>query len=211
MTATGTEKHPGVQRCAVCKIDRKGRFILADPGAQDLFGLNEVELFGRPLTDFVEPDDHATIEAMTANRNPYETVFDAAPVTLLDHQQNRIAATLIFSVNFGGGNPANYQIIICTDRPPTADTPSVESQAWLDYLEYLSDNDQIESPEALAQHLVNLEAVASATIYQTEPHEDNLLARVVSDGESHSSEHPHVTGVMSWRRNRSKMRRSPDI
>jgi len=188
MTVTGTEKHPGVQRCAVCKIDRKGRFILADPGAQDLFGLGEVELFGRPLGDFVEPADHAVIEAITANRNSYETVFDAAPVTLLDHQQNRIAATLIISVNFGGGNPANYQVIIYTDRPPTADTTSAPSQAWLEYLEYLSESDQIESPETLAQRLVDLAPVASATIYETEAHEDNLLARVVTDGESHTPE-----------------------
>ena len=188
MTATGTENHPGVQRCAVCKIDRKGRFILADQAAQDLFGLSEVELFGRPLVDFVDPSDHATIGVITSNRNPYETVFDAAPVNLLGARQRRIAATLIVSVNFGGGNPANYQIIIYADQPPTADTPSASSQAWVELLEYLSENDQIDSAETLAHHLVALEAIASATIYETQVHNDNRLAHVESGGQSHNSE-----------------------
>ncbi len=180
MAATDTEKQHGVQRCAVCKIDRKGRFILADPMAQDLFGLGEVELFGRPLIDFVEPDDHQVIETMTTNRNPYETVFDAAPVKLLDHQQNSFTATLIISVNFGGGNPANYQVIIFSDTPPAEEKAPVSSQGWLDYIEYLSENDQVESPESLAQLLVALEPVASATIYETDAHKDNQLARAGS-------------------------------
>lgn len=184
MTATDTDKHPGVRRCAVCKIDRKGRFILADPMAQDLFGLGEVELFGRPLIDFVEPDYHRVIETMTTNRNPYETVFDSAPVALLDHQQNSFSATLIISVNFGGGNPANYQVIIVADTPPVEDKAPASGQGWLDYIEYLSEDDQIESPELLVQKLIALEPVASATIYETDAHEDNQLARVgSSDGE----------------------------
>ena len=197
MTVTSTENHPGVHRCALCKIDRKGRFILADSVAQDLFGLDEVKLFGRPLVDFVDPANHATIGAMTSNSNSYETVFDAAPVTLLDKNQNRIDATLIISVNFGSGNPTNYQVIIYADKTTVSDTTSVPGQAWLEYLEYLSENDQIESPETLAQRLINLVPISSATIYETEAHEDNLLARAESGSELHPPEMNTETEILS--------------
>jgi len=178
MTAITSQTGHDIRRCAFCKIDRKGRFILADPMTQELLGLSEVELFGRPLIDFLDPADHLALEQMTSNRNPYETVYDASHVTLVGKGGNRTPATLIVSVNFGGGNPANYQVLINPDVPVVDDT---RDQAWSQYLDHLMVPEGIEDTELLAQLMRRLTRAAAVAIYEVGADGHSLLAVAESE------------------------------
>lgn len=111
-------------RCAVCKIDRKGRIVYLDSEAEKLFGSTQVDLFGRPLAEFLVPYDRPLLEDMTSQFNHYETFYDAAHVTLLDTNARHVPASLIISLNFDAGNPVNFQIIINPEPDSQDDTES---------------------------------------------------------------------------------------
>jgi PAS domain S-box-containing protein len=171
MTVTVNDNPIVVRRCPVCKIDRKGRFILANQQAQGVFGLTEVELFGRPFVDFVQPSDRPAFLQLIRNRNPYETTFDSACLNLVDSKGQAFPVTVIVSVNFGGGNPANYQVII---RPIEALAINKAAQpkdsSWEDMTRLLLDDNGDLTPDALVSSLHALTGVASVAIHDlTQP------------------------------------------
>ena len=178
----GTQTETSVRRCALCKIDRKGRFILADREAEILFGLSEVELFGQPFADFLDPADHAALEHMISNRNPYETIYESARVTLISQTGNKTRATLVVSVNFGGGNPANYQAII---NPEPATEPKSSGDfldaGWIALLDMLSEADELDDLDVLAERLRCLTGVALVTVHDVSNLGDPPLAVSRSD------------------------------
>lgn len=181
MTAITSQTGHDIRRCALCKIDRKGRFILADPLIQELLGLTEVELFGRPLIDFLDPADHPALEQMTSNRNPYETVYDASHVTLVGKGGNRTPATLIVSVNFGGGNPANYQVLINLDVPVESVVDDTQDQAWSQYLDHLTASEGIEDTELLALLMRRLTRATAVAVYESGTDGHSLLSVAESE------------------------------
>ena len=83
----------------------------------------QVDLFGRPLTDFLDLRDQAMVEEVTSQFNHYETFYDAARVTLVDSRENRRQALLIISLNFDAGNPVNFQIIMNAEPITEDDAP----------------------------------------------------------------------------------------
>jgi PAS domain S-box-containing protein len=129
MTVATIDQTVSITRCGLCKIDRKGRFILANQEAQRLLGLSEVELFGRPFIDFIRTSDRPTYQQLIKNRNPYDTGYDSAAVTMVSADGQTRPVTLVASINFGGGTPANYQIIIRPDDAPTQ-APDSETVSW---------------------------------------------------------------------------------
>jgi PAS domain S-box-containing protein len=122
MTVATLDQSVSITRCGLCKIDRKGRFILASPEVQKFFGLSEVELFGRPFIDFIQSSDRQIYQQLIKNRSPYDTGYDSVGVSLVGAGGEPIPVTLIVSINFGGGNPANYQIVIRPDSPALPDS-----------------------------------------------------------------------------------------
>ncbi len=130
MTAQATDVKTRASRCAVCKIDRKGRFVFLDAQTEKLLGLTQVELFGRPLTDFLDPDDHDVISQITGRFNHYETFFDATKVTVIDSHGSRIPVVAVCSLNFDAGSPVNIQIILSRDdrlQPEPSESHEVPS------------------------------------------------------------------------------------
>ena len=143
MSVATTEQTTSIRRCALCKVDRKGRFILANQEAQRLFGLSEVELFGKPFVDFLLSSDRQAYLQLIKNRNPYDTGYDSARITMVGVNGQPIPVTLFVSVNFGGGNPANYQVVIRPDDPAVLEKGSISSPSPWEYLArlLLSDSD----------------------------------------------------------------------
>ena len=115
MATATTDVRARISRCAVCKIDQKGRFVFADEEAERLFGAAQVELFGRPLRDSLEPEDHEVIDEITGGFSRFETRYDTTHVTFVDQLGKRVPASVIVSQNFIAGNPVNYQIVIKRD------------------------------------------------------------------------------------------------
>lgn len=105
-----------VSRCAVCRIDLKGRFVYVDDGIERLMGFTREELFGKLFLDFVEEADKARVQSVLRQHNKYETNYDSLRVLLRNRKGEIISATALIALNFIAGNPVNYQVIIDTER-----------------------------------------------------------------------------------------------
>ncbi len=115
MTGTNIACDRQAKRCAVCKIDLKGRFVYVDDATEKLTGYTKEELFGKSFLDFVTESGHSLVSHILYHRNHYETFFDSVRLEIIDHNKNSRAASVIFSLNFIAGNPVNFQVIIDVD------------------------------------------------------------------------------------------------
>jgi PAS domain S-box-containing protein len=195
MTVLVADKPNVIRRCPVCKIDRKGRFILANQQAQVLFGLSEVELFGRMFVDFLQAADRPTFLQLIRNRNPYETTFDTVCLHLVDPKGQTIPATLIVSVNFGGGNPANFQVIIRPDEVVVEDKVSAtEESGWEELARLLLDEDGDFAPQPVVSLLHSLTGAAVVAIHDlSEPH-----CPIVASAGSDAAGLPPLDSPFQW-------------
>ncbi|MFZ1685675.1 MAG: PAS domain-containing sensor histidine kinase [Candidatus Zixiibacteriota bacterium] len=106
-----------IKRCAVCKIDFKGRFVFVDEAVERLFGYSSEELFGKSFLDFIESEQQPLLSRVLYQRNHFETFFESIRLNLVDRSNTPIPATVVVSLNFIAGNPVNFQIIIDVDAP----------------------------------------------------------------------------------------------
>jgi PAS domain S-box-containing protein len=118
-----------VRRCAVCKIDLKGRFVYIDDETEALFGLTKEELFGQPFEQFLAEQDRELIGELLCERSKYETFYDAARISLLHHGGEAFSANVIVSLNFIAGNPVNFQFIINPDKSVEKSAPRASGDA----------------------------------------------------------------------------------
>ncbi len=100
------------RRCALLKIDLIGRIVNVDALVEQLLGLPSEELFGRDIAEFLDEESYAAVISVLNNRNRYESFYETTDLVFKDSQKNYIEYSSIISLNFIGGNPANYQIII---------------------------------------------------------------------------------------------------
>ena len=107
-----------IKRCAVCKIDLKGRFVYIDDNIERLFGYSLEELFAKPFTGYLVESDHEVINYFLMQRNHYESVFETTRVHIVNRSGQIIPASIIVSLSFAAGNPVNFQIIITPDKTP---------------------------------------------------------------------------------------------
>ena len=105
-----------IKKCAVCKIDLKGRFVYIDDEIEKILGQTKEELFGKSFLDFLEESDHEVLNELLVQRNHYETFFESTEIILLNRDRVRIPAGVVVSLNFIAGNPVNFQIVINTHR-----------------------------------------------------------------------------------------------
>jgi PAS domain S-box-containing protein len=177
MTLPVADTRTKITRCAVCKIDRKGKFILADHESEKLFGLSEVKLFGQPFVDFLIPEDREAVCLMTGDRNPYETVYDAARLTIVNAQGEEIPALVILSVNFGGGNPANYQIIVLREEGEASESATKgRTAAWWRLADGLCRDTGDIDLDQLTSSLRDASGAAAVELYSHSAIPDNFLA-----------------------------------
>ncbi len=136
MTAKSVAYQTGFKRCAVCKIDLKGRFVYVDEETEQLLGYTKEELFGKPIFDFVSESSADLIEKLVTYRNHYESFFDATKITVISRDKKNISTDAIVSLNFIAGNPVNYQIILNTTKFSISDRPTDDNQ--IQYQEFLT-------------------------------------------------------------------------
>ncbi|TAK93936.1 PAS domain S-box protein, partial [Patescibacteria group bacterium] len=132
MTARVATDIDRVTRCALCKIDLKGRFVFLDDRTESLLGYTKEELFGKPFKEFLIESDHELFFHIMRHQRTYETAYDAIPVTIINRNRQTTPATIIVTLGYIAGNPVNYQIIVQTDLlqrysvSPTDDTPNYQ-------------------------------------------------------------------------------------
>lgn len=133
MTALTSSLERGIKRCAVCKIDLRGRFVLVNDEAEKLLGLGKDELFGRPFAEFLDEEDQQTIQQILRQRNHYESFFETTSLILRNRDGLSIPVRLILSLNYINGNPVNYQIVIQaeSDLQPRTDASIVSLASYL--------------------------------------------------------------------------------
>ena len=112
MSVQQSHSEIGFKRCAVCKIDLKGRFVYIDERTEHLLGLTKEDLFGKNIIEFLDEPSQKLIEQLLAQRNHYETFYDITTLTLLSRNKKHITARVIVSLNFIAGNPVNFQMVI---------------------------------------------------------------------------------------------------
>ena len=54
MSVQQSHSEIGFKRCAVCKIDLKGRFVYIDERTEHLLGLTKEDLFGKNIIEFLD-------------------------------------------------------------------------------------------------------------------------------------------------------------
>lgn len=103
---------PILKRCAICKIDLKGRLVYIDDKFESILGRTKEDLFGSSIFEFLDKSSHEIIEQLLSLRNHYETFYDSTQLTIINNNQEKISARVVVSLNFNAGNPVNFQLII---------------------------------------------------------------------------------------------------
>ena len=139
--STQQTTRPGVvTRCAVCKVDLRGRFVFVDDRTEQILGYPREELFGKPFTDFLDQTSQELVRDLLNRRNHYETFYDAVNVALVTADGTPLEASAIVCLNFNAGNPVNFQWIINPDRVSTASAePPADAARYRQLAEYLAE------------------------------------------------------------------------
>ncbi|MEW6049953.1 MAG: ATP-binding protein [Candidatus Zixiibacteriota bacterium] len=131
MSTTTSDLSPRIRRCAVCKIDLKGRFVFVDDASEELFGHSREDLFGKSFVDFVGPADQDLITHIVRQRNHYESFFESTRVSLVGASGQLLPSTVVISLNYIAGNPVNFQLVMNTD-PAASMRLTIDGTALVD-------------------------------------------------------------------------------
>ncbi|UCE25829.1 MAG: PAS domain-containing protein [Candidatus Zixiibacteriota bacterium] len=119
MTSNQSVSSIGLTRCAVCKIDLKGRFVYLDEKIEALLGYTKEQLFGKSFLEFLDESSQHLVEQLLSHRNHYETFYDTTTITIFNRAGEAQNVRVVVSLNFIAGNPVNYQLIIDADQATT--------------------------------------------------------------------------------------------
>jgi hypothetical protein len=100
------------KRCAVFKIDLKGRFVYIDDLTEELLHSPRESLFGRNIKAFLTGESYSTLQQVFQRGRHYETSFEAITLDVIDSGGNIRPLGSVITLNFIAGNPANYQIVL---------------------------------------------------------------------------------------------------
>ena len=112
MTDALANRVAGFARCAVCKIDLKGRFVYIDDDFERLVGATKEEMFGCGVEEFLDETSQSLIRDLLSERNHYETFYEATYLVLIRPDGGRVTVRCVASLNFIAGNPANFQLVL---------------------------------------------------------------------------------------------------
>ena len=172
MVASTTTRTADFTRCAVCKIDLKGRFVYIDEETERLLGYTKEELFGKSLPDILDKNSQEKIDSLLSERNHYETFYDTTTITLISREGRPVVARSIVSLNFIAGNPVNFQLIL--DVEPAAQPVIAVAAAsdYEDFLEELLSFESLHDCKAILESLRRFSGACQAALYLTK---DNVL------------------------------------
>ncbi len=155
-----------LSRCAVCKIDLKGKFVFIDGQTEQLLGDSKVKLFGKSLHDFIDDNSSIILDDILNVRNNYETFYDATTLTFVSKANQSISLKVVTTLNFIAGNPVNFQLIIDTDESilPSAPVATVNEKETLELIANL-DADTLSDTNILIKYFHTLSHAESTTMY----------------------------------------------
>ncbi len=166
MTTSTRESQAGViTRCAVCKVDLKGRFVFIDECTEQLLGCPSEDLFGKPLADFLDKPSAAVVTEILTRRNHYETFYDSTALTLIDKNHRAIRLNAIVSLNFNAGNPVNFQWIFQTDQPVIEPEPTGDTADYRRFVNFLTTVDICADWHGFLQHIKRFAGAKQAHAY----------------------------------------------
>ncbi len=180
-------KVSAARRCAVFKIDLKGRLVYIDDFTETVFGLSRDELIGRSLFDFITAPSRLILETIFNRHNRYESFYESFPLSLHLDDSRQLVFTAILSLNFIGGNPVNYQIILAKDQ--NNELPSSD-EAERKLLQFLAEPGKVIEPFVLAELLCRIGGFSDADIYHIKT--NGTLESITSYPHSISGQTPQV-------------------
>ncbi len=158
----------GFDRCAVCKIDLKGRFVYVDERIEALLGQSKDELFGRSITGFVDSRTASLIASLLEERNHYETFYEHARFTIVNARGEPANVHAVVSLNFIAGNPANFQMIFRALMADENPAPSATDFTYRDLIDGLLRSDGLSDMREFLRVLVNCCGATAGYAYQIE-------------------------------------------
>lgn len=175
MTGTNVACDTQAKRCAVCKIDLKGRFVYVDDATERLTGYTKEELFGKSFLDMVTENDQPVVKHVLYQRSHYESFYDSVRIEIIGRNKSPRPAAAIFSLNFIAGNPVNFQVIIDVDTrievQPTEGTVDYTLRDFMHELLVLPrDKFNPELPKILSEYF----CASRPVIYQYHPAQSDL-------------------------------------
>ena len=166
MTDNTWKTSDAITRCAVCKIDLKGRFVYLDSVFERLIGQKRENLFGKSILNFLDLPSQDIIRELTAKRNHYESFFDAAKITLVSPSKRGIPVSAVISLNFIAGNPVNFIIIMTPDTPVETGSESAQHAiAFQAFLETVLEADGISDWREFTRYLRLFAGAQQAGVY----------------------------------------------
>ncbi|UCD17436.1 MAG: PAS domain-containing sensor histidine kinase [Candidatus Zixiibacteriota bacterium] len=109
-----TAKH---SKCAVFKIDRRGRFVYVDDLTEKFLASSCEELYGKSIKDYLDEKSMASLRRVLDSGKHYETFYRPLELVVVDAKKQLHLHTAVVSLNFVAGNPANYQVILIPETP----------------------------------------------------------------------------------------------
>ncbi|MCK5125001.1 MAG: HAMP domain-containing histidine kinase [candidate division Zixibacteria bacterium] len=107
--------------CAVCKIDLRGRFVYIDDEIEELLGESLEELFGKSINEYISSPSRQKLDEVISCHNRYESFYESLNLSIrLKDGQLHLYDTVI-TLNFIGGNPVNYQLILLPPKEQNSD------------------------------------------------------------------------------------------
>jgi hypothetical protein len=180
---------PVIQRCAVCKIDLKGRFSFIDKEFLDLTGYSDEELLGKPVEPFFEVSSRDLISKLLNEGSHYETIYNSAPLTIINknHETVKVSATMF--LNFIGGNPANFQFILSSHVIPQRVKAVETTDPVIDqsYPNFVSDLAEIKSDrdwQKIVDCILAFSSAGQAALYRFEKGSLVPLATRIDDSQA---------------------------
>ena len=165
-----TTKQPlsevGFTRCAVCKIDLKGRFVYLDEKVENLLGCTKEQLFGKSFLEFLDEPSQRLIEQLLSHRNHYETFFDTTTISILNRSGGCRDMRAVVSLNFIAGNPVNYQLIIdCDESLSPIVSQGRQSDQYGEFIHELMSLESLDDWKVVLRLLCRLVGANQACVY----------------------------------------------
>lgn len=165
--AVKSRKDRETRRCAIFKIDLAGRFVYIDEKTEKLLKVPSESLFGQNIDNYLDKKSAETIRDTLNYGRLYETFYEYADLKFIDSAQQLHPRDVIISLNFIGGNPANFQVVVAPEnkieRRPADSTPENEwEQKLYSWLAELHDSPDWEE---LLEVILTEEGIVQAALY----------------------------------------------
>ncbi len=121
-----------ITRCAVFKIDLKGRFVYIDDETEELLGYSRDELLGKSVYEVISNGSLQDLEQVLNHHSRYESFYQALPLTVCVADDKLCRFETVVTLNFIGGNPVNYQLILIPSRSEEVSSGSSVERQFLE-------------------------------------------------------------------------------